>query len=173
MALMAEGHTESRIYQGRQQTAEANRALVGEIVSDMAAQMEAAADESRRFPLSDLESVDRIAREYVAACARVGALPTVAGAAAAMGRSRTAVYKYAETHHAFAEWLTEFSDLCGECAAAAAIHGATAAIPTIFVLKSRHNWRDVVAIEAVQNKPDLDCEDAAAIAEKYQNLPSD
>lgn len=174
MAIMAGGRAESKIYQGRQQTADVNRALVGEIVAGVAQQMEAAADESRRFPLSDLEAVERTARQYVESCAKTSTLPTVAGAAAAMGRTRTALYKYAETHNGFSEWLTNFSDLCGEAAAQAAIHGATNTIATIFTLKSRFNWRDTISIEAVQqNKNGITDMDAAAVATKYEQLPAD
>ena len=184
MALEAKAQSESRIYQGRGQTVEANRAVVGEIVGNMAEQMKAAADQSRRFDLSDLEQVNATAREYVAACAAAGVLPTVTGAAAAMGRTRTALYKYAADHKAFSDWLTEFSDCCGECAASAAIHGAVQAIPTIFTLKARHNWRDNIVIETApaNNRNNLLGYDispeeaehyAQMLAEKYAELPED
>lgn len=179
MALAARANAENKMYRGREQTAEINRALVGEIVGNMAAQMEAAADEARRFPLSDLDRVNAVAMEYVTACASAGALPTVTGAAAAMGRSRTALYKYGQDHPAFGEWLTEFSDSCGEAAAAAAIHGATAAIPTIFTLKARHQWRDTVSIETMQERRDplkyeIDDEELRRkYADAFKDLPED
>ena len=161
----------SKVYGGRAQTTEVNRATVAEIVAGMAQQMEQAADETRRFPLSDLETVDRVARRYVIACATAGVLPTVTGAAAAMGRTRTALYKYGNDHPAFSEWLTEFSDLCGEAAAQAAIHGATKEVSTIFTLKSRHGWRDVISIEPIQQNPGITEEDVQAISAKYLELP--
>lgn len=164
---------ESQGYGGRGQTAEVNRQLVSEIVGDMVEQMAQATDESRRFPLSDIDSVERVAREYVGACARKGRLPTVSGLAAALGRHRTTLYKYADEHKSFSDWLIEFSDRCGECASEAAMCGARAAIPTIFSLKARHGWRDVLAIEPIQQKNGITDESAAAIAAKYSALPND
>lgn len=174
MALAARANAENKMYRGREQTAEINRALVGEIVGNMAAQMEAAADEARRFPLSDMERVNQTAMEYVEACAAAGVLPTVTGAAAAMGRSRTALYKYGQDHPAFGEWLTEFSDSCGEAAAAAAIHGATAAIPTIFVLKSRHSWRDIISVESTPaDKRTIGYDLSEEELKRFAELPED
>ena len=174
ISILAEP-TESRMYQGKGQTAEVNRQLVCAIVGDMAVEMEQAADESRRFPLSDLQSVERIARQYVVACANKGSLPSVSGLAAALGRTRTAVYKYANEHQAFADFLTDFSDRCGEAAAQAAIVGATQAVPTIFLLKSRFGFREApTQLEIGQLRNDLcGTEEAAVIAEKYLELPSE
>lgn len=88
-----------------------------------------------------------------------------------MGRTRTALYKYGNDHPAFSEWLTEFSDLCGEATAQAAIHGATKEVSTIFTLKSRHGWRDVISIEPIQQNPGITEEDVQAISAKYMELP--
>lgn len=165
--------TDSRVYAGKGQTTEVNRQLVCEIVGNMAAQMEQTADESRRFPLSDLQSVERIAMQYVQTCATKGSLPSVSGLAAALGRSRTAVYKYADDHKAFADFLADFSDRCGEAAAEAAIVGAVAPVPAIFTLKARFGWRDVISIEPIQKKSTITEEAAVEIAEKYLALPED
>ena len=164
---------ESQGYGGRGQTAEVNRQLVCEIVGDMVEQMIQTTDESRRFPLSDIDSVERVAREYVSACARKGRLPTVSGLAAALGRHRTTLYKYADEHKGFSDWLLDFSDRCGECASEAAMCGARAAIPTIFSLKARHGWKDIIAVEPIQPKNGITDEDAAALAAKYSMLPED
>ena len=177
IAALAEP-TESRVYAGKGQTAEVNRQLICAVVADMAMEMKQAADESRRFPLSDLSSVERIAMLYVEACANKGSLPSVSGLAAALGRTRTALYKYADGHKIFADFLSDFSDRCGEVAAQAAIVGATQAIPTIFLLKSRFGFREAPAqLEIGQLNGSVtgaDTQEAAVeIATRYSALPQD
>ena len=173
MKARAEEQAEARQYQGRNQTVEANRALVGEIVASMASNLAAAADETRRFDLSDLGRVSRVAIRYVQACAEAGTLPTVTGVAAALGRTRDALYKRGKTDRLFQEWLEAFSDQCGVAMAQAAINGAVAAVPAIFTLKSRHGWRDTYTIETPKETAQDTYEISTADLERFKALPAE
>ena len=176
MALAAKAQTESRVYQygGKAQTADINREIISGIVDGMKIQMEAATDPARRFPLTDEKRLNSVTKAYLEACASAGALPTVTGLAAACGRTRDSLYKFADTHEDFREWLENFSSMAGEAMGAAAIHGATAAIPSIFILKSRFGFKDVVSVEQVQPKSALGSTvDPDTIAARYAELPED
>ena len=129
-------------YKGRGQTLDANADEIGKIVSRAQKMLELATDEGRRFELSDLASVNRIAVQYLGACAAAQTMPSVTGMAAALGRTRDALYRYARTHKDFGQWLDAFSDTCGEALAAAALKGAVNNVMAIFVLKSRHGWEE-------------------------------
>ena len=84
------------------------------------------------------------------------------------------MYKFADAHEDFREWLENFSSMAGEAMGAAAIHGATAAIPSIFILKSRFGFKDVVSVEQVQPKSALGSTvDPDTIAARYTALPDD
>ena len=160
-------------YLGRGQTLEMNQSLITETVSTAARQMQESSDESKRIPLTDLASVRRIAQEYLALCAGKSQLPTVTGLAARLGRSRSSLYK--ERNNAFHEFLEDFSDICGETLSQSMLYGGVAAVPGIFVLKSRYQWREApITIEtAAPIGPLVQELSPEQIAEKYSYLPDD
>ena len=168
-------------YKGKQQTIAANTARVSEIVKSVADDMERTRT-GEKVPLSDMERIKAIATDYMRECAATGNLPSVRGCAARLGVSRQSLYDYRRSHEnsAFSKWLEDFSDVCGETMMAAALEGAVAPVPAIFVAKSRYKWRETPQqVELGRIDPLLSDnnrsadEIAAEIAEKYRDLPGD
>ncbi len=133
-------------YTGREQTMSANTEKNAEIIATAAREMHLST-RPEKVSLRDIDRVKSVSVEYLDECAATGVLPTVRGVAARLGISRTAIYNYAGDHPGteFSKWLEDFSDLCGEITMTAAIHGTVAAIPAIFVAKSRYQWREPAA----------------------------
>lgn len=167
-------------YGGRTQTLTENTARVSALVS-MAAEDMQRANTGEKVPLGDLERVSAVSLDYLRECSENGTLPTVRGCAARLGVSRIALYEYAKAHPngGFSKWLEDYSDFCGEICAAAALEGTISAVPAIFVLKSRFQWREAPAqlelgrIDPMANDGRDADELAAEIATKYGELPSD
>ena len=146
-------------YEGRDQTLSANAARVSSLVEMAADDM--ALTNGEKVPLSDAQKVRTYGEKYLRECATNAVLPTVRGCAAKLGVTRQALYFFAGKHpnSEFAHWLEDFSDLCGELTMQAAMEGSVAAIPAIFVAKSRYQWREAPAqIEfgRMDREPDVD-----------------
>lgn len=168
-------------YGGKTQTLEANTARVSTLVGMAADDMERATT-GEKIPLDDIERIKDIGTSYLRECATAGILPTVRGVASRLGCTRQALYYLAKEHPngALAKWLADFSDLCGEITMSAAMEGTVAAVPAIFVAKSRYEWREAPAqveigrLNLLSNTYGEDTEETARlIAAKYAELPSD
>ena len=165
----------TKLYKGRADTVEVNDSMVAEIVRNAAANMRKSGEAGQRVSLADFQSLDKAAADYMECCAAVGSIPTVGGYAASIGYTRSAIYERARTHGEFRRWLEELSDTLGDVLAEGAMRGALSPVPVIFVLKSKYQWRDSVALEI--SRPDAgplgEAADPAEIARKYQYLPED
>ena len=168
-------------YGGRDQTLSVNAARVSALV-DAAADDMALVNKGEKVSLSDIARIQATAEGYLRDCSVAGVLPTVRGCAAKLGVSRQSLYDRANRHpnSEFSRWLEDFSDLCGELTMQAALEGTVAAVPAIFVAKSRYQWREAPAqIELGPINPLMDGyhgdadEIARAIAAKYEALPDD
>lgn len=139
---------ETEKYGGRLQTVNVNSDSIKAIVQ-RTAQEAAISNRAERVELQDMQAVRQIAADYLNECAQSGFLPTVSGIASRLGRTRQALYFYASTHRGepFDEWLTFFSDQCGETMIQAALAGAVRETVAIFTAKARFGWRDNINIE--------------------------
>ena len=167
-------------YGGKEQTLAATVARVSSIVGSAADDLERTTS-GEKVPLNDDQRVQEVTLKYLRECSTLGVLPTVRGVAARLGVSRQALYDHNKRHpgSTFAKWLEDFSDLCGELTAQAAIEGVAAAVPSIFVLKSRYSWREAPAQLEIGrlnplNEDGRNIDDIAAeIASRYNALPED
>ena len=165
-------------YTGKQQTITANTARASELVARASAEMALAnRPEADRVPLRELGRIKAVAAEYLNDCAANGFLPTVRGLASWLGYSRSALYKHSEAYpnSDFAEYLRDFSDLCGEITLSAANENLINVVGGIFTAKSRFGFKEQpTQLEIVQNNipigPALTPEEIAA---KYADLPED
>lgn len=173
--------TENKIsYGGKEQTLAATVARVSSIVGSAADDLERTTN-GEKIPLNDDQRVQEVTLLYLRECSDLGVLPTVRGVAARLGVSRQGLYDFSKRHPGgtFAKWLEDFSDLCGELTAQAAIEGAAAPVPSIFVLKSRYGWREAPAQVEIGRLNQFNGdgrnadEIAAEVARKYAELPND
>lgn len=166
-------------YGGRAQTIEADRNEIGAISARAATTFEKAIDPKRkRVNLADMAAVEQATAAYLRECERRQELPSVTSLSGWLGYHRTAIYKFGKAHPNFQEFLENFSSLCADALEAAALAGSVKETLTIFILKSKYNYKDTVSIEAIQ-QPALRTVDemaAAEIAAKYSefaDLPED
>ena len=170
--------TELDKYKGRDQTLSSNTARVSALVEMAAGDMQKV-NTGEKIPLTDMVLVRDAADRYLRDCVNNGVLPTVGGCARSMGVTRQSLYDAAKKRPGseFSRWLEDFSDICGEIMAQAALEGTVAPVPAIFVLKSRYQWREApaqVEIGKINPITDIDTEEAAKeIAMKYAALPED
>jgi len=165
-------------YTGRNQTLTSNAERVSALV-EMAAEGMTKANSTEKVPLSDMARVRSTAEAYVRSCSLIGTLPTVRGCASMMGLSRQALYDAAKQRPGseFSKWLEDFSDMCGELTMQAAMEGTVAAVPAIFVAKSRYGFREEptrLEIGRIDSITGSDTQEAAIeIATKYAELPAE
>lgn len=171
MATNENQNQELTQYAGRGQTLATNAARTAAIVGNVAREM-AMVNSGDKIPLKNLELVKEAALNYLRTCAETGTLPTVRGCAAWCGVTRGAFYEYGRNHPEFQSWLESFSDICAEVLMQSALEGTSAAVPAIFVCKSRYGWKEN---EEPQLKDDaLPKRDVKEIIEKYADiLPDD
>ena len=134
MALMQEEKRGSRIY--KEVSAEHRREELSKLASRMRKELiEVEKIELTTISVSDLK---RLVSDYLLACERSGTLPSILGLCRSMGYSRSALYKYLNTHaHTKnAEFLEIAKDTMAEMLDVAALQNLVNPIVSIFILKS-------------------------------------
>ena len=162
-------------YEGRDQTLQTNTGRVGALVGMAAANLRNvnSDDDGIRGKLSDMGLVKMATDEYLMECASLGVLPTVRGVAGKLGLTRQTLYHHAKRNpdSQFAQWLEEFSDLCGELTMQAALEGSVNVVAAIFTAKARFGWRDNFSVEITNTDDPLgERASADAIIAKWSDV---
>lgn len=156
----------------RREMLEANKDSVSALVGQLASQLEQNEIEQRKISLNDTERVKDISLLYIRSCQASGCVPNLAGVALALGISRRALeyFKTRNPDHETSKWFNLLKEQFGETLMQAALDGAVAPIPAIFMAKANYGWRDDPEPE-VQNNDGQEELSPDAIAAKWQDLP--
>ena len=125
-----------------------------------------------RVRLDDTPTVQAITWNYLDVCSQNGMIPTMTGLSMAIGCTINAVDDHMRRHpdSETTAWIRFVKNIFAEILAQSMLAGKTVPIPSIFVLKSRYNWRDDQP-EDIGDQDRTDKMDAKTIMEKYGDLP--
>jgi len=153
---------------------EANDAEISKILAMSLSGLYNVAEPQENISLNDTEAIKQITMRYMKACFSQSMIPSMTDIASSLGCTRAAIYFFMQQHpdHPSTAWFRHLSDVFGDVLAKAALSGATAGIPSIFVLKAKFGWRED-ADEMPRDDKSNDHMDADTIMDKYQDLPDD
>jgi len=124
--------------------------------------------------LTDTETIKQISMRYLDKCREYSVVPTLTDLANALGSTRRTLYDFFEREpkHPTTIWIRHMQDVFSDILSRSALTGATAPIPSIFVLKSRYGWSEGTNIIPDKAEAD-DSLSPDTIMEKYSDLPDD
>lgn len=165
-----EQRTKSRVFSTK--SSDENDIRLSELVTCSISELAKAADEMGTVHLWDTPTVKARTMLYVRACADSANLPSFSGLMRSMGLSSEAGYAYKRRNpdSETSKWLSLFQDYCGDLLADAALKGMTHPVFSIFVEKSRNQWRDTVTLEQIVHDPLGPTKTTAELADKYETL---
>ena len=174
MEAQVKSHKVSSMYDKKSEWREQNDAQLSRILEVSLVGLNNVANPQQRISLTDTEIVKSITIRYMVMCQEHHVLPSFLDIASAIGYTRQGAYSFMKRNpdHPTSIWLRHLRDVISDALAKSAMTGATAPIPSIFVLKSQGGWREDVD-DMPQHDQKEERMDADAIVEKYGDLPDD